>query len=133
MAYIKLDGNTVVQKQPNDEAGFVQAWDGVVCGMTHDGSGSYDEANFSSPTLPGKTWDDVRSLQRHMIVKHDDMMSIHERELAHDGTTTTTITPAKYQEFLTYFQTIRQNDEALHATPELALAALDGLTEPSLS
>lgn len=133
MAYIKLDNNVVVQKQPNPSEGFVEAWDGVVCGMTHDGTSSYLEANFTSPPIPGPSWTDVKEKQRAMIVKHDDMMTIHEREIAHTGTSTTTIPEAKYQEFLGYFQTIRQNDEALHATPEAAIAALDALVEPSLS
>ena len=81
------------------------------------------------------TWDDVEALQRSMIVMHNDMMQIHEREVAHDGTVEAdyTITPAKYQEYLSYFQVIRQNDEELHAEPADAIAALEALTPPSLT
>jgi hypothetical protein len=74
-----------------------------------------------------EAWRRVREKQRAMIVKHQDLIEIYEREVAHTATTVYSngMSDAKYQEWLTYFQTIRVNDEATHATPELAFAALD--------
>ena len=78
-------------------------------------------------------WEEVRQKQRSLIVAHEDMMQIYEREVAHTDTTSTTITEATYQAYLGYFQTIRINDEASHATPEDALAALDALIPPAIT
>lgn len=121
------DGDELFEMHPNlaatwqeDESGLVQqGWE-------------FDGVNFSEPTVPPATWEQVRAKQRSMIVKHQDLIEIHEREVAHDGTLEEnyTITVAKYQEWLSYFQTIRANDEATHATPEEAITALDALTEP---
>ncbi len=48
MNYIKLDSNNVVvQKQPNDEAGFHSVSDSITCGMVHDGTGNYGDSNFT--------------------------------------------------------------------------------------
>lgn len=135
MAYVKIDeNNIVVQKQPNAEDGFVSVHESIVCGMVHDGSESFAKGTFSVPAND-YTWGDVRNKQREMIVEHDDLMEIHEREVAHTDTAEAdyTITPAKYQEFLTYFQTIRVNDEATHASANDAMAALEALTPPALS
>jgi hypothetical protein len=39
MAYIKLENNLVIQKQPNPQDGFIEAPDDVVCGMVKNGDG----------------------------------------------------------------------------------------------
>ena len=83
-------------------------------------------------------WNKVKELQRLMIVGDyniNDMMQIHDREVTHANTSPEdyTITEAKYQEWLDYFKLIRENDEALHATPEDAIAALNALAPPSMS
>jgi hypothetical protein len=75
-------------------------------------------------------WQDVRYRQRELIVKHQDLIEIYEREVAHTGTTppySNGMDDTKYQEWLTYFQQIRAADEATYATPEEAQTALDTL------
>jgi hypothetical protein len=37
MAWIKIENNTIIQKQPYQENGFVEAPDNVVCGMIKEG------------------------------------------------------------------------------------------------
>ena len=37
MAYVKIENGKVVQKQPNEAEGFIQAPDSVMCGMLYDG------------------------------------------------------------------------------------------------
>lgn len=44
-AFVKIEGGVVVQKQPNDEPGFIEAPDDVVCGMLFDGE------EFSLPVI----------------------------------------------------------------------------------
>ncbi len=133
MVYIKLVDNIVVQKQPNKDDGFIEVYDSVICGMLHDGSDNYAETNFFSP-VHARTWVDVKKLQRKMIVMHEDMMQIHEREVSHIGTEVDnySMSPDKYQEWLSYFQEIRNNDEAMHSTPDKALAALNALSHPTM-
>lgn len=133
MAYVLIDeNNVVVDREIEDKDGYVKVHDSIICGMVHDGGSSYAKATFS---IPAKvySWDEVRAKQRAMIVVHDDMMSIHEREVLHAGTDEAnyTITPAQFQEMLDYFQVIRANDEATHSTPNEAIDALNALSLPS--
>jgi len=132
MAFVKIENNKVVQKQPYEEDGFVEVSENIIAGMTHDGSGSYGDDNFSV-VAEDKTWEDVEALQRALIFAHYDTIEIHERQVAHDGTAEAdyNITPAKYQEYLDYFVDVRLNDEKTHSTPEEAITALNGLTIPS--
>ena len=37
MVYVLIEDGVVTQKQPNDQAGFVEVSDDVVCGMLFDG------------------------------------------------------------------------------------------------
>ena len=37
MAWIKIENNTIIQKQPYQEEGFVEAPDNVICGMIEEG------------------------------------------------------------------------------------------------
>ena len=37
MAWIKIENNTITQKQPYQEEGFVEAPDNVICGMIKEG------------------------------------------------------------------------------------------------
>ena len=37
MAWIKIENNTIIQKQPYHEEGFVKAPDDVICGMIKEG------------------------------------------------------------------------------------------------
>jgi hypothetical protein len=38
MKYVKVIDGVVVQKQPNAQAGFIEAPDSVVCGFLYDGT-----------------------------------------------------------------------------------------------
>tara|TARA_A100001035_G_scaffold200572_1_gene161006 strand:- start:289 stop:621 length:333 start_codon:yes stop_codon:yes gene_type:complete len=37
MAWVKIDNNIIIQKQPYQEEGFVEAPDNVICGMIKEG------------------------------------------------------------------------------------------------
>jgi len=67
MAYVKIQDNIVVQKQPNDQGGFVKVDNTIVCGMVHDGSGDYSKGTFSVPPLPAVTWDAIRSKRDRLL------------------------------------------------------------------
>lgn len=49
MTYVKIQNGVVVQKQPYEEAGFIEAPDSVVPGFLYDGT------TFTAPTPPQKT------------------------------------------------------------------------------
>jgi hypothetical protein len=55
MAFIRLNDNNVVilklNQRPGNSSQFIEAYDGVVCGLIHDGSDSYQAENFSSPSI----------------------------------------------------------------------------------
>ena len=38
MAWVKIENNTIIQKQPYQEEGFVEAPDNVICGMVKEGN-----------------------------------------------------------------------------------------------
>jgi 2-keto-3-deoxy-galactonokinase len=46
MAYVKIEKNVVVQKQPNEAEGFEEAPDSVVCGMVRE-----EDGTFSAPPV----------------------------------------------------------------------------------
>ncbi len=138
--FILIENDIVTQVQDYDQTDFVEtSFDDVLNHMVHDGSGDYDEANFSTPVRL-RSWDEVRAKQRKMITDHSDLIEIHEREVAHNGTDSTDygMTPAIYQDWLTYFQDVRDcddknldgNSDPVYATPEDAITAMDAIAQP---
>lgn len=78
-----------------------------------------------------KTWDDVRELQTKMFNTTKALWRVarYSREDELTGKTPTD-NYTKYQELLQYCDDIGVADEATCATPQLALDALNALTEP---
>jgi len=53
--FVKIEDGVVVQKQPNEQEGFIEAPDNVCCGMLYDGE------KFTAPERSPKDWDMIRS------------------------------------------------------------------------
>lgn len=51
MAYVLIENDVVVQKQPNEQDGFVKVHDDIVCGMIHSGGESFAKTSFSAPEI----------------------------------------------------------------------------------
>ncbi len=85
------------------------------------------------PTPPAKTWDDVDNLQNQLLSVNSSVMKrITRYKLQFDLTgKTPKENAAKYQELLQYTDDVRDADETNHATPQLAIDALNALTEPT--
>ncbi len=66
MAWVKIENNIVVQKQPYSETGFIQVADTVVCGMIQQGD------SFVAPT---ETFDQaiakLRFKRNNLLAKTD--------------------------------------------------------------
>lgn len=133
MAYVLIENNIVVQKQPNEAEGFVNVDDGITAGMIHDGSHNYELENFSLPIPPVKTWEDVDALQNKMFSLTSPVASRIARYKSQQGLTgqSTKESASKFQEMLQYCQDIRDSDETTYSTPQEALDALNALVEPT--
>lgn len=59
--FVKIEGDIVVQSQPNSESGFKEVHSSIVCGMVHDGSTSYAKTAFS---LPAPVYDFSEELKK---------------------------------------------------------------------
>lgn len=60
MAYVKIQDNIVVQKQPNEQDGFIEATEDVVCGYIYNGT-------YFSPPVPQIDKDKTLSDYRYLI------------------------------------------------------------------
>ena len=90
-----------------------------------------DEAAFTASLIP--TWADVKDLQNELFSTDAEVawrIMRYNRQKDHTGTSPKE-SSAKYQELLQYYQDVSDNDETLHATPQLALDALNALTIPT--
>lgn len=85
-----------------------------------------------TPYVYEPTWDDVSKLQNELFDNKEIQKRItrYETQLALTGKTPKE-TATKYQELLQYCQDIRDADETNHATPQLAIDALNALTVPT--
>jgi hypothetical protein len=73
MAYVKLVGNIIVQKQPYHEPGFEEAPDDVVCGQFLR-NGKYENPAPSMPEPPRPTLEDVvEALKKKGILSEQDL------------------------------------------------------------
>lgn len=85
-----------------------------------------------STNLAAKQWEDLRRRQSDMI---EEVRWKVERYKTQEWNgiieANRDITSTQFQDYLDYLQDIRDQDEATHATPALAHAALDGLTKPT--
>ncbi len=79
MAWVKIKNNIVIQKQPNQEEGFVEVSDSVICGQIKQSDGS-----FVNPTPPELTYAEKREREYPSIRDQLDMQ-YHDKV---NGTTT---------------------------------------------
>lgn len=89
MAYVKIENNKVVQKQPNEENGFVKVHDDITCGMVHDGSESYAKSTF---TTPAPVYDLAQELKHIRDDKIYGGITVNSLALQTDETTQSRIT-----------------------------------------
>ena len=68
MAWVKIENNIVIQKQPNQEEGFVEVPDSVICGQIKQSDGS-----FVNPTPPELTYAEKREREYPSIQDQLDM------------------------------------------------------------
>lgn len=91
MAWVKIENNIVIQKQPYQENGFVEVADDVYCGMKQDGD---------SFVIPPKTLEyALRELRqtRNSLLAKTDWTQINDNGLS----------DAKKAEYVTYRQQLR--------------------------
>ena len=88
---------------------------------------------WDTSALPAKTWDDVDNLQNQLLSVNSSVMKRVVRYDTQDKLTgkTPKENATKFQELLQYCQDVRDADETTHATPQLAIDALNALTEPA--
>ena len=93
---------------------------------------TYTQVWDTSP-LPAKTWTDVDNLQNGLLSVNSNVMKRVVRYQTQNDLTgkTPKENATKFQELLQYCQDVRDADETTHATPDLALDALNALTEPA--
>ncbi len=91
------------------------------------------EYTIGSPD-PVPTWEDVDKLQNQLLSVNTNLMKrITRYKLQFDLTGKTPKEDStKYQLLLQHCQNIRDADETNHATPDLAITALNALTEPTV-
>ena len=80
MAYIKLNNdNVIIQKQPNFEAGFIEAPDDVICGMIKQSDGSFKkpEITFDMRMM------DIR-VTRNALLQESDWTQSRDVTLSND-------------------------------------------------
>lgn len=77
------------------------------------------------------TWDDIRALQQKMISETDSMWRAARYQMQEFSGRLTSDTQEQYDLMEQYVEDIRKNDEGLHATPGLAIATLNNLTDPA--
>lgn len=80
MAYVLVENNTIVQKQPDFAEGFISAPDYVVCGMVFNGH------EFVNPTPPEPTLEERKEALKNQISKYGE-------QLMRSGYHTTTFGP----------------------------------------
>ena len=85
---------------------------------------------WDTSALPAKTWTDVDNLQNAMFSINTEAAwrLTRYKEQLEFTVPATTETAASYQNILNYRQAIRDNDATTHATPDLAITALEALT-----
>jgi len=78
MAWVKIENNIVIQKQPYQEDGFVEVADSVVCGMIKQGD---------SFVVPPKTLEqamiELRS-KRNRLLAETDYLALSDNTLSDD-------------------------------------------------
>ena len=63
MAYVLIENGVVIQKQPNEELGFIEASSDVICGMLFDGT------NYTIPPVP------VEVVMARIRAKRDNLLA----------------------------------------------------------
>ena len=81
MAWVKIENNIVVQKQPYQEDGFVEVTDTVICGMEQVGD---------SFVVPPKTLEEVMlelREKRNSLLKETDYLALSDQTMSAEMTT----------------------------------------------
>lgn len=130
MKFIKLEDRIVTEINESAAAGLVEAHDGVALDDVHDGSDYYEVVNFSKPVSTDSTWEQVSGLQASKINEVRWIAERHVTQREIEGFTDFAHTPEEYQSVLAYMQSIREQDETNHTTPQSAIDALVALVKP---
>ena len=81
MAWVKIENNIVIQKQPYQEDGFVEVADTVICGMEQVGN---------SFVVPPKTFEiamqDLRD-KRNSLLSQTDYLALSDQTMSAEMTT----------------------------------------------
>ena len=78
MAWIKIENNTIIQKQPYQEEGFVEAPDNVICGMIEEG-GSF----VNPPETLDRALAKLRD-ERNRLLAETDYLALSDNTLSDD-------------------------------------------------
>ena len=81
MAWVKIENNIVIQKQPYQEDGFVEVSDDVICGMEQVGNNFY---------TPPKTFDvAIKNLRldRNNLLAQTDYLALSDQTMTAEMTT----------------------------------------------
>ena len=80
MAWVKIENNIVIQKQPYQEDGFVEVSDDVICGMEQVGN---------SFVVPPKTFDSAMAdlrLDRNLLLAQTDYLALSDQTMTAEMT-----------------------------------------------
>ena len=78
MAWVKINNNIIIQKQPYQEEGFVEAPDNVICGMIKEGD---------SFVNPPETLDNALAnlrFKRNRLLAETDYLALSDNTLSDD-------------------------------------------------
>ena len=81
MAWVKIENNIVVQKQPYQEDGFVEVSDSVICGMEQVGD---------SFVVPPQTFDSAMAnlrAKRNNLLTETDYLALSDQTMSAEMTT----------------------------------------------
>ena len=81
MAWVKIENNIVVQKQPYQEDGFVEVADTVICGMEQVGD---------SFVIPPKSFNQAMAelrQKRNSLLKETDYLALSDQTMSAEMTT----------------------------------------------
>ena len=69
MAYVKIENGVVIQKQPNQQEGFIEAPNSVVCGFL------YENGVFTQPLPPEKTAQEIKQEYEQQLDSYIDSVA----------------------------------------------------------
>ena len=75
MAWVKIENNIVIQKQPYQEDGFVEVSDSVICGQIKQSDGKFVDPTPRELTYAEKRLQEYPSIQDQLDMQYHDKVN----------------------------------------------------------